>query len=186
MRAAHAVASRPVFVLVLLALHAPRHSRSQFRGGLAGADQQPPDSGAQLGKLTDSGPQLGKLPGAGGIGGAAHAPGDDGKQAIKDMLQKQLGAQAAARGQAGAAAGAGAGAGLGGGDMSSFFKHHPAPAAPDAFEPSTLAPGSGGGSSDPPAGTAPGGGFGASSNDNRSVTLSCPSFPESLPLNAQT
>ena len=185
MRAAHAVASRPVLVLVLLALHAPRHSRSQFRGGLAGADQQPPDSGAQLGKLTDSGPQLGKIPGAGGIGGAAHAPEDDGKQAIKDMLQKQLGEQAAARGQAGAAAGAGAGAGLGGGDMSSFFKHHPAPAAPDAFEPSMLAPGSGGGSSDLPAGTAAGG-FGASLNDNRSVTLSCPSFPEALPLHAQT
>jgi hypothetical protein len=101
------------------------------------------------------------------------------------MLQKQLGAQAAARGQAGAAAGAGAGAGLGGGDMSSFFKHHPAPAAPDAFEPSMLAPGSGGGSSDLPAGTAAGG-FGASLNDNRSVTLSCPSFPEALPLHAQT
>ena len=182
MRAAHAVAIRPVLVLVLLALHAPRHSSSQFRG-LAGADQ-PPDSGAQLGKLTDSGPQLGKLPGAGGIGGAAHAPGDDGKQAIQDMLQKQLGAQAA-RGHAGAGARAGAGAGLGGGDMSSFFKHHPAPAAPDAFEPSTLAPG-GGGSSDPPAGTAAGGGFGASLNDNRSVTLSCHSFPESLSLHAHT
>jgi hypothetical protein len=173
MRAANAVSSRPVIVLVLLALHAPRHSRSQFRGGLAGADQQPPVSG-QLGKLTDTGPQLGKLPGAGGIGGAVHAPGDDGKQAIQDMLQKQLGAQAA-RGHAGAGAGAGAGASLGGslggGEMSSFFKHHPAPAAPDAFEPSTLAPGGGGGSSDPPEGTAAGG-FGASLNDNRSVTLS--------------
>ena len=161
-RAAHAAARRPALVLVLLVLYAPRQSRSQFGGwgseaaaggARLGADPLG-DNGPQLGKLTDPGPQLGKLPGTGG--GAAHASGDDGKQAIQDMLQKQLGTHAA-RGHAGA--GGGAGAGLGD-DMSSFFKQRPAPAAPDPFEPSELAPGGGGGSGAPgSAGHAGGAGF---------------------------
>ena len=143
-------------VLLVLALHAPRRIHSQLGGGRGGEA----NSGPQLGKLTDGGPQLGKLP----TGVAGTAAPDDGKQAMQDMLRKQLEAKAG-RGKAGSSGAqggglkTGAGSDLGGDDMSSFFKR-PAgsQAGGDGFDPSTLAPGSVG-STSVGAGNAGGGGF---------------------------